>query len=127
MLRLDEEFFTRNSYGINFYTMKKYSIPPRTGVFKPIRTDGTFDRWPKKIATQSSTWKNPYRDFDPKKQSLQYRGEIPIRTFLENQSLQYWDKAWKYHSRAHIHVNFKMVKNSMSSHTTTQSTNLGEL
>ena len=40
--------------------------PPRTGVFKPIRTDGTFDRWPKKIATQSSTGKIRIKILTPK-------------------------------------------------------------
>ena len=82
--------------------------PPRTGVFKPIRTDGTFDRWPKKIATQSSTWKNPYRDFDPKKQSLQYRGEIPIRTFFGKSISPILGQSLEVpQHRAHIHINFE--------------------
>ena len=107
-------------------SLKDYSIPPpRTGVFKPIRTDGTFGRWSKKIATQSSTGKNPYRDFDPKKQSLQYRREIPIRTFFGKSISPILGQSLEVpQHRAHIHVNFK---NSKSSHTTTQSPHLGEL
>ena len=36
------------------FRLSQYTVypPPRTGVFKPIRTDGTFEGWLEKIATK---------------------------------------------------------------------------
>ena len=55
--------------------------PPRTGVFNPIRTDGTFERWPKKTATQISTRKKFLLRFSPKKSISPAKGENPCKDF----------------------------------------------
>ena len=111
--------------GLNISWYLQYT-PPRTGVFKPIRTDGTFERWPKKIAIQSSIWRNPYRDFWPRKTISPVQRRNPYKDFFLEKSISpiLGQSLEAPQHRAHIHVNFK---NSKSSHTTTQSPHLGEL
>ena len=137
--------YIKKTFSIRKVHSLQYTPPPRTSVFNPIRTDGTFERWPKKNATQISTMKKiPIEIFNPKK-SLQNRVKDPYKDFCLEKSISLilGQSLEAPQHGAHIQVNFKnsqsphkpqhrvhtcgSYENSKSSHATTQNPRTGEL